>query len=223
MKNRKRIIILVYILFTTSSHVFSQDNKFKLSLGLSGTGTFDEGLWYFKESRGLGPQEFKFSNSWGIGLDVEYSLISKITAGIHMSIASTPFSLAIDDGFSTSIIKTHTSHNQLIAELKYIGRPGKAFRPFIGFNAGILFTRDINIPIGSEHIEFAFINPVIYGLVFGIDYAISSSGLFINLSIRGQTFEYTTEETSVTNRQTLLDQVWWMNYNHLQLGLSKTL
>lgn len=217
----KNFLLYSLILFIVSP-LFAQDQHFQLRLGINGTGTFDEGIWYFKENQGLNPQTFKFQNSWGIAIDFDYYLAKRITAGVHLSIARTGFQLEIDKGFSTTITKDHTTHNQFIAEIKYIGRPGKSFRPLIGVNAGILFTRNIQLTIDSEDRNFNFINPFIYGIAIGFEYHFGSKGWALHSIIRGQTFEYTTKETTVTHKQRLLDQVWWMNYNHLQFGISKS-
>ena len=217
-----KTLLLFFILLLTIGPVDAQNQRFKIRFGITGTGTSDEGLWYFRESQGLGPQVFKFQNSWGLGIDLNYQLTERLMAGIHFAISRTGFQLAVDDGISVEITEDNTSHNQLIAEAMYTTMYDKVFRPFIGLNAGILFTRDIQLTIGSEDQAFEFINPFIYGLVMGFDLAIGSNGWSMHFIIRGQTFEYTTRETALTYRQTLLDQVWWMNYNHLQFGIGKS-
>jgi len=221
MRVNKKTVLYFFLLLLTAGPVISQARQFKLRCGITGTGTSDEGLWFFRESQGLEPGEFKFQNSWGIGIDLDYHLNERLMVGVHLNLSRTGFQLAINDGTDVQITEDHTSHNQCIAETKYVGRHGKVFRPFIGLNAGVLFTRDIQLTIGSEDLKFEVVNPFLYGFVMGFDHAITSNGWSIHAIIRGQTFEYTTKTTSITYRQTLLDQVWWMNFNHLQLGIGK--
>ena len=218
----KKVLIAFWIsLFLLFDSLSAQDSKFVVRVGVSGIGTSDEGLWYFKESQNIGPQPFIFRNSWGGAVDIDYLLSNSIAFGLHSTLTRTSFSLDVHDSGNLYRTNEHTSHNQLIIEAKYITRPKKAFRPFLGLNAGKLYTRDIHIDYRSENLEFEFINPFIFGLVLGFDYDIGINGWGIHFIVRGQSFEYTTEETSVTERQTLLDQVWWMNFNHIQLGIGK--
>jgi len=219
----RRQLLFWLISFCLWSHLAAQDDPLTLRLGFTGTGTSDKGLWYFKESQSIPPQEFTFNNSWGVAFDLEYELIKKLSIGVHLNYSPTAFELAIDEGMHTEISEDHTSHNQFLTEIKYRGRPGKAFRPFIGLSAGTLFTRDIKLSVRSENYNFTFINPFIYGVNLGFDHSFSSSGWVIHFIIRGLTFEYTTMETTITNRQTLLDQVWWMNTNHIQVGIGRNI
>lgn len=186
-------------------------------------GTQDLGVWHFKEHRSLSPQEFEFRNSIGFGLGLDYGVTNRVSIGLHGLIARTNFRLGGNGPGTLPITRDHTSHHQIFAEFKYVGRPGKSFQPFIGGNVGVLFTRDIRLQLDQQTFDFTFIDPGIYGFVLGFDHTLGANGWSIHLIIRGQQFEYTTLETEITYEQRLLDQTWWQNFNHIQLGISKKL
>ncbi|MEM7368522.1 MAG: hypothetical protein AAF587_07950 [Bacteroidota bacterium] len=79
------------------------------------------------------------------------------------------------------------------------------------------------MPTSPDRVEFTFLNPFLFGCILGADFEIGQRGLFLQTAIRALTFEYTMKKTTLTDRQTLLDQVFWMNYNHIQVGIGKRL
>lgn len=203
------------------------ENGWIIRLGAVGTGTFDDGIWTFNASSGLGQQAFTFQNSWGIALDVHYRYQGRWMTGMHYAWSHTGFQIEISDGNrETSVHRDPTSFTPVLLEQIYQFRKGKVLRPYLGATVGILFTRNIelsNLPVNPNQLSFTFQNPFIYGFVVGVDYEFGNRGLFLQTAIRALTFEYTMEETALTDHQTLLDQVFWMNYNHIQIGIGKRL
>ena len=219
--------LLFFICCFNLCHLTAQnDNAWLVRIGAVGTGTFDEGIWTFNDQTGLGQQKFTFGNSWGIGLTIHYRYNDQWKTGVHLALSYTSFELEItDNAFGTISDRDYTTFNPLLIEQLYQFRKAKAFRPYIGLCAGALFTRNIKltIPPATNPTAFTFVNPFIFGFAIGVDYEFGTSGLFLQTSIRGLNFEYTLKETAVTNEQTLLDQVFWMNYNHIQIGIGKRL
>ena len=216
----------IYILLVSSLSLscFAQStpySNFLFRIGATGTGTYDKGLWYFKEISSLSPQEFVFENSWGIALDAEIHYGKRWSTGIHLASARTTFRLTTTPDLQSGW-EDHTSMNFMMIEQKIHRKGDPNFKPFIGITLGPMYTRDIELEFG-RNIPFTFKNPIVYGAVFGFDHRLGQSSLMWHTVIRALTFEFTTLETDITYEQRLLDQVWWMNYNHIQVGISKFL
>ena len=219
----KKFIFLLFVVTLCFIKAKAQTNpKWIFRTGATGTGTFDDGIWVFNNSSGLGAQTFTFQNSWGFLLEADYLAHSNWLTGVHLAISPTDFQLAIEENGSTSIHKDKTSFHVLLLEEKYLFAKGKAFRPFLGITGGLLWTKDLEFSIRNQSpTKFTFQNPFIYGFVFGADWEIGKKAWLLHFGIRGLTFDYTLEKTNLTDHQTLLDQVFWMNFNHLQLGVGK--
>lgn len=223
MSMPKYWVILLILLLGVTIDMKAQDEKWILRIGMIGTGTGDLGLWGFNDNTGLGTQEFVFSNSWGVALDGDYLLTPRWLVGVHFALSRTSFGLNLNDNGSIQKLRSNTSFNPLMVEIKHRFRPEKLFRPYLGVTGGILLTKDPRLPVLGQQRTFEFADKSIYGLVFGFEWQIGNKGLSIHSLIRAVTFEYTLQETDISREQTLLDQNWWQNFNHIQLGVSKSL
>ena len=220
----KSFSTFLFLILLASALSAQSKGDWIIRAGIVGTGTYDDGIWTFAPTVSLGQQTFLFQNSWGFSLDAEYQWHPRWMTGIHTAASYTGFSLLITDGNREAIeLKDYTSFSPIMLEQKFVFRPEKPLRPYLGITGGVLLTRNIEFQILPNYPLTAFIfkNPFIYGFLIGADWEVGTQGFIFHSVIRALTFEYTLEETHWTPHQTLLDQVFWMNYNHIQLGIGK--
>lgn len=209
----KTFLILIFLAISNTTLVGQNTQKWMARIGVMGTGTSDEGIWVRKDlsNQAVG---FTLQNSWGVSADLEFQLNEYWMIGLHTGFSVAGFE--IDQGVN----QKKTTFIPLLLEQTYRFAPQKSIRPIIGFSGGKLFERDIFITSvnNAEEWPFKFENPFVYGIILGFDYY-PGNNWSIHLIIRGLTFDYSIKETAFSARQTLLDQVFWMNYNHIQLGV----